>query len=112
LKVTSVSPPVTYSVSLKVFGRSEEGGFFACHDTSGRTPTISIYMDEVSTLPLNVVLGGVRRQVAHSIIHGIPEFYIIKLPPELRRGMDGHGFPKICSQDYLRNLNGCEGIYG
>jgi len=43
-----LGPPTTYSVNLKVFGRSEEGGFFACHDASGGTPTISIYMDKVS----------------------------------------------------------------
>jgi hypothetical protein len=89
-----LGPPTTYSVNLKVFGRSEEGGFFACHDASWGTPTISIYMDKVSTLPLNVVLGGVRRQVAHSIIHGTPEFYRIKLPSELRRVMDERGFPQ------------------
>jgi len=41
-----------------------------------------------------VVLGGVRRQAAHSIIHGTPEFYRIKLPSELRRVMDEHGFPQ------------------
>jgi hypothetical protein len=89
-----LGPPITYSVNLRVFESSEEGGFFACHDASRGTPTISIYMDKISTLPLNVVLGGVRRQVAHSIIHGTPEFYRIKFPYELRRIMAEQGFPQ------------------
>lgn len=86
-----LGPPMTYSVNLNIFETSEGPGFFACHDALQGKPTISIYLDRISGLPSNVVEAGIRRQAAHSILHGSSEFYKIKFPAELRQVMSEWG---------------------
>jgi len=70
-----LGPPVTYSVNLNIYEASEGSWFFACHDALNGKPTINIYLDRVSRLPWDVIVGGIRRQAAHSILHGSPEYY-------------------------------------
>jgi len=72
-------------VNLNIYGASEGSGFFACHDALNGKPTKNVYLDKVSGLPWDVVVGGVRRQATHSILHGSPEYYKIRYPAGLRK---------------------------
>lgn len=85
-----LGPPMTYSVDLNIFETSEGPGFFASHNVLQRKPTINIYLDRIGGLPFNVVEAGVRRQAAHSILHGSIEFYKITIPAELEQAMVRH----------------------
>jgi len=96
-----LGPPITFSVNLNIFETSGGQGFFASHDALQGKPTINIYMDRLSSLPLTVVEGGIRRQVAHSILHGSPEFYKIKFPAELRQSMHIYGLPETLATEIL-----------
>lgn len=97
-----LGPPMTYSVNLNIFEASSGGnGFFASHDALQGKPTINIYLDKVSSLPPNVVEGGIRRQVAHSILHGSPEYYKIKFPTELKQAMQTYGLPENLATEIL-----------
>lgn len=89
-----LGPPMTFSVNLNIFETSSGQGFFASHDALNGKPTINIYLDKVSSLPPPVVEGGIRRQVAHSILHGSPEYYRIKLPAELKQSMRTYLLPE------------------
>jgi hypothetical protein len=64
-----LGPPVTYSVNLNIYEVSGGSGFFACHGALNGKPTINVYLDRISGLPWDVVVGGVRRQAVHSIFH-------------------------------------------
>jgi len=89
-----LGPPLTHPVELNVYERSEGPGFFASHDALHGKPRIKIYLDRVSALPWKVVIGGVRRQAAHSILHGSIEYYRVSFPVELRRAMENYGLPE------------------
>ncbi|MEM3443210.1 MAG: hypothetical protein QXM86_05080 [Candidatus Bathyarchaeia archaeon] len=95
-----LGPPATYSVNLNIFETSDGQGFFATHDASEGKPTINIYLDRVLGLPPKVVVGGVRRQAAHSILHGSPEFYKIKFPAELMQVISEYGL----SENFATNI--------
>lgn len=96
-----LGPPMTYSVNLNIFEVSGGQGFFASHDALHGKPAINIYLDRISGLPSKVVEAGVRRQAAHSILHGSPEFYKIKFPAELRQAMYDYGLPENFTTDVL-----------
>ncbi|MGQ9691724.1 MAG: hypothetical protein ACUVQY_10830 [Thermoproteota archaeon] len=100
-----LGPPTTYSVDLLVFERSEADMFFATHDASSGKPTISVYVDKLSGLPPDMFEGGVRRQAAHSILHGSPEFYRIRLPYELRRAMVEYSLPQDFASKVLYGVS-------
>jgi len=89
-----LGPPLACPVELNVYERSEDSGFFACHDALRGKPRINIYLDRVSALPWKVVVGGVRRQAAHSILHGSIEYYRIGFPAELKHAMVNYGLPE------------------
>ncbi len=89
-----LGPPMTYSVDLNIFEVSEGSGFFASHDALHGKPTINIYLDRISGLPYIVVVGGVRRQAAHSILHGATEYYKIRFPDELKQAIYDFGLPE------------------
>ena len=96
-----LGPPMTYSVNLNIFETSSGQGFFASHDALQGKPTINIYLDRISCLPSNIVEAGVRRQAAHSILHGSPEFYKIKFPADLRQAMYDYGLPENFATEIL-----------
>ncbi len=101
-----LGPPLTFSVSLRIFEKSIEGvSFFASHNASQGRPTISVYADKILGLPDDVIAGGIRRQAAHSILHGSPEFYRIKLPSELRRAMVEYGLPEAFTTKILYGVS-------
>lgn len=96
-----LGPPMTYSVNLNIFETSSGQGFFASHDALQGKPTINIYLDKVSSLPFNVIEGGVRRQVAHSILHGSPEYYKIRFPTELKQAIQTYSLPENLATEIL-----------
>lgn len=96
-----LGPPMTFSVDLNIFETSSGQGFFASHDALQGKPTINVYLDRLSSLPPSVVEGGIRRQVAHSILHGSPEFYKVKFPAELRQSMHTYGLPESLATEIL-----------
>jgi len=96
-----LGPPMTFSVNLNIYETSSGQGFFASHDALEGKPTINIYLDRISSLPPNVAEAGVRRQAAHSILHGSPEFYKIKFPSGLRQAMRGYGLPENLATEIL-----------
>jgi hypothetical protein len=96
-----LGPPMAFPVEVNIFETSSEQGFFASHDALHGKPKINIYLDRLSSLPFTVVEGGVRRQVAHSILHGSPEFYRVKFPPELRHGMHTQSLPENLATEIL-----------
>ncbi|MCS7120347.1 MAG: hypothetical protein RMJ07_04315 [Nitrososphaerota archaeon] len=82
-----LGPPMTYPVTLSIHETSKGLGFFASHDASDGKPVINIYLDRISGLPAKVVEAGVRRQSAHSILHGSPEYYMAIFPDELKQAI-------------------------
>ena len=96
-----LGPPVTYPVNLNIFEASDGSGFFACHDALNGRPTINVYLDRVSGLPWDVIVGGVRRQAAHSILHGSPEYYKIRFPAELIKAMHDYGLTENAATQIL-----------
>jgi hypothetical protein len=96
-----LGPPMTYSVNLNIFETSSGQGFFASHDALQGKPTINIYLDRISRLPSDVVKAGVRRQAAHSTLHGSPEFYKIKFPADLRQAMYDYGLTENFATEIL-----------
>lgn len=96
-----LGPPMTFSVNLNIYETSTGQGFFASHDALDGKPTINIYLDKYSSLPSNVAEAGVRRQAAHSILHGSPEFYKIKFPSGLRQAMRSYGLTENLATEIL-----------
>jgi hypothetical protein len=78
------------SFSMKEFKRGEkvekvsslslEEEFFATHDAYHGIPRIMIAIDKLNELPENVRIGGIRHEVAHSILHGSLDYYIFSIP--------------------------------
>ncbi|MEM2463254.1 MAG: hypothetical protein QXY07_01055 [Candidatus Bathyarchaeia archaeon] len=96
-----LGPPMTFSVNLNIHETSTGQGFFASHDALEGKPTINIYLDRYSSLPSKVAEAGVRRQAAHSILHGSPEFYKIKFPSGLRQAMRSYGLTENLATEIL-----------
>jgi len=96
-----LGPPMTFSVNLNIYETSSGQGFFASHDALEGKPTINIYLDRFSSLPQHVAEAGVRRQAAHSILHGSPEYYKIKFPSGLRQAMRSYSLPENLATEIL-----------
>ena len=79
--------PMGGAVDLEIFEKAEGEQFFATHDALEGKPRIRVYLDKVLELPKLVGLAGIRRQVAHSILHGSLRFYLIKFPDDLKRAI-------------------------
>jgi len=97
----SLGSPKTGSVNLWICEKSSaETSFFATHSIWKGKPRITIYFDQVSQYPKEVFLAGIQRQVAHSILHGSMEFYLVRLPDELRKASVKYRF----SPRYTNNI--------
>lgn len=80
--------PTTDSVNLWIYEKSEaENPFFATHSIWQGKPKLTLYIDKLLDQPEIVNIAGIRRQVAHSILHGSLEFYRIRFPEELKKAM-------------------------
>jgi len=57
--------------------------FLALHDAWHGLPRITLCHERLAEVPHLVSLGAIRQQVAHSILHGSPEYYVFKFSPNL-----------------------------
>jgi len=57
-----------------------EVSFFALHDAWRGTPRIMIACDKMSSLPKLVGIGGLHHELAHTVLHGSPEYYLFAVP--------------------------------
>jgi hypothetical protein len=99
-----LGPPMNDHVDLYVFEKSEAETFFATADALGGRPRICVYLDKFLELPERVSLAGIRRQAAHSILHGSLEFYVIKFPPDLIRAMRRYNLPQEWANNFLYGI--------
>lgn len=74
--------------------------FFAMHDAWRGIPRITICLEKVRTLPKPVKIGGVRHEVAHTVLHGSLEYYVIPTPPVLLEIADQFNL----SSEYAKNI--------
>lgn len=57
--------------------------FFAMHDAWRGIPRITICLEKIRVLPGLVKIGGIRHEVAHTVLHGSLEYYLIPTPSSL-----------------------------
>jgi len=69
--------------SLGIATSPFESSFFAIHDAWHGTPRIMIAYDRMSALPELVRVGGLRHEVAHTVLHGSLEYYSLLFPSSL-----------------------------
>jgi len=74
--------------------------FFAIHDAYRGTSRITLCLERLKKLPKLVQDGGIRHEVAHSVLHGSLLYYVFPLPPALSSFANRLKF----SQEYATNL--------
>lgn len=79
--------PMSEPVNVELYEAKPDAIFFATHSIREGKSWISVFMDKFLDLPQPVAIGGLRRQVAHSILHGSIDFYLLPLPQELLEGV-------------------------
>ena len=58
--------------------------FFASHDAWYGIPRIMVCLEKTFNQPRLVNIGGIRHEIAHTILHGSPEYYVFHIPEALR----------------------------
>jgi hypothetical protein len=96
--------PMGSSVDLEIFDKAEGEQFFATHDALEGKPRIRVYLNKLLELPKLVGLAGIRRQVAHSILHGSLRFYLIKFPDVLKRAIHQYRLSYDFGNSLLYNI--------
>lgn len=74
--------------------------FFSTHDAWRGVPRVTICLEKVRALPELVKLGGIRHEVAHTVLHGSLEHYLIR-PPSLLLEMTNRF---NLSRDYTKSV--------
>jgi hypothetical protein len=75
--------------------------FLALHDAWHGVPRITICFERLAEVPHLVGLGALRQQVAHSILHGSPEYYVFKLSRNLVEKGQERGLAPVALQQLL-----------
>jgi hypothetical protein len=75
--------------------------FLALHDAWRGGPRITVCYERLAGLPHLVGLGAIRQQVAHSILHGSPEYYAFKLSRSLVEKGQERGLAPVALQQLL-----------
>ena len=96
-----IGEPMSDSIDLHVIEKSARETFFATHDALLGNSAISVYVDKLLEMPQLVGLAGIRRQAAHSVLHGSPKYYLIKVPKELIRAMKQYSLSQGCANAFL-----------
>lgn len=96
-----IGEPLADSIDLRMIEESVGETFFATHDASQGKPTITVYMDKFLEIPRLIALAGIRRQAAHSVLHGSPHYYLIRVPKDLLRAMKQYDIPGHCTNRFL-----------
>jgi len=74
--------------------------FFSTHDAWRGVPRVMICLEKIRTLPKLVKLGGVRHEVAHTVLHGSLEYYLIQPPLSLLEISNQFNLPL----EYMKNI--------
>ncbi len=75
--------------------------FLALHDAWRGGPRITVCRERLAEVPHLVGLGAIRQQVAHSILHGSPEYYVFKLSRSLVEKGQERGLAPVALQQLL-----------
>lgn len=75
--------------------------FLALHDAWHGVSRITFCRERLAEVPHPVGLGAIRQQVAHSILHGSPEYYVFKLSRDLVEKGQERGLALIALQQLL-----------
>jgi len=75
--------------------------FLALHDAWHGLPRITLCHERLAEVPHLVGLGAIRQQVAHSILHGSPEYYVFKLSRNLVEKGQERGLALVALQQLL-----------
>ncbi len=70
--------------NLNILTSNFEESFFAAHDAWYGIPRVIVCIEKMKNLPKIVVIGGLRHEVAHTILHGSPEYYFLTLNKPLK----------------------------
>jgi hypothetical protein len=85
---------------LKITSSRFDEQFFAMHDAWYGIPRVFICLERMRKLPKLIQEGGLRHEIAHTILHGSIEYYIIPMPLALIRIMEQFSL----SKDYMSNI--------
>jgi hypothetical protein len=75
--------------------------FLALHDAWRGVPRITICCERLAEVPHLVGLGAIRQQVAHSILHGSPEYYVFRFSRNLVEKGQEQGLAPAALQQLL-----------
>ncbi len=75
--------------------------FFAVHDAWRGIPRIAFSLEKMRVIPQPVVVGGLRHEAAHTVLHGSPEYYIIPIPEPLRKMEVKYGLHPQMTEELL-----------
>lgn len=75
--------------------------FLALHDAWRGVPRITVCRERLEEVPHLVSLGAIRQQVAHSILHGSPEYYTFKFSRNLVEKGQERGLAPVALQQLL-----------
>jgi hypothetical protein len=75
--------------------------FLALHDAWRGVPRITVCRERLAEVPHLVGLGAIRQQVAHSILHGSPEYYTFKFSRSLVEKSQERGLAPVALQQLL-----------
>lgn len=76
-------------------------GFFAMHDAWRGIPRIILCLDRMMKLPDLVMVGGVRHEVAHTVLHGSLEYYLFTFPEPILELMSQFNLSEKVAADIL-----------
>ncbi|GAH53078.1 unnamed protein product, partial [marine sediment metagenome] len=107
-----IGEPMADSVDLHIVEKSAGETFFATHDALHGKSTITVYVDKFLEIPQLVALAGIRRQAAHSVLHGSLEYYLIKVPKDLIRVAKQYNLSQDCINALLYNIGMAAKEYG
>jgi hypothetical protein len=75
--------------------------FLALHDAWRGVPRITVCYERLTEVSHLVGLGAIRQQVAHSILHGSPEYYTFKFSRNLVEKGQGRGLAPVVLQQIV-----------
>jgi hypothetical protein len=75
--------------------------FLALHDAWRGVPRITVCRERLAEVSQLVSLGAIRQQVAHSILHGSPEYYTFKFSRSLVEKSQERGLAPVALQQLL-----------
>ncbi|MGP3667202.1 MAG: hypothetical protein ACKD6N_05095 [Candidatus Bathyarchaeota archaeon] len=86
-------------LALRVLTSNFEETFFATHDAWHGIPRIVVSAEKMRNIPKLVMFGGLRHEVAHTILHGSPEYYLLVLSKPLKEAGKTFSLPERIVND-------------